>query len=118
MATRAAVAEKEAQLAKIRDALEGINRGAANARAGYVCVISNVGAFGANMVKVVMARRLEPMGRVRELGDASVPSASTCSPSSLLMTRQRGNEALRDFLEQIQGNLLRFTDSPVALEWH
>ena len=36
-------------------------------------VISNVGAFGANMVKVGMTRRLEPMERVRELGDASVP---------------------------------------------
>ena len=47
----AAVAEKEAQLAKIRDALKEINRGAANARAGYV-LISNARAFGANMVKV------------------------------------------------------------------
>ena len=36
-------------------------------------VISNLGAFGPNMVKIGMTRRLEPMDRVRELGDASVP---------------------------------------------
>lgn len=36
-------------------------------------VISNLGAFGPRMVKIGMTRRLEPMDRVRELGDASVP---------------------------------------------
>lgn len=46
---------------------------AANVRAGYVYVISNVGSFGDGVVKVGMTRRLEPMDRVRELGDASVP---------------------------------------------
>jgi hypothetical protein len=46
---------------------------AANIRAGYVYVISNEGAFGKNMVKIGLTRRLEPLDRVRELGDASVP---------------------------------------------
>lgn len=46
---------------------------AANIRAGYVYVISNVGSFGENIVKIGMTRRLDPMDRVRELGDASVP---------------------------------------------
>ena len=36
-------------------------------------VISNVGSFGPDVVKIGMTRRLEPMDRVRELGDASVP---------------------------------------------
>lgn len=36
-------------------------------------VISNIGAFGPHIVKIGMTRRLEPMDRVRELGDASVP---------------------------------------------
>jgi hypothetical protein len=45
----------------------------ANIRAGYVYVISNVGSFGSHIVKIGMTRRLEPMDRVRELGDASVP---------------------------------------------
>ena len=44
-----------------------------NARAGYVYVISNVGAFGEGVFKLGMTRRLEPMDRVDELGDASVP---------------------------------------------
>lgn len=36
-------------------------------------VISNLGAFGEGVVKIGMTRRLEPMDRIRELGDASVP---------------------------------------------
>ena len=44
-----------------------------NIRAGYVYVISNPGAFGDQVVKIGMTRRLEPMDRIRELGDASVP---------------------------------------------
>jgi hypothetical protein len=44
-----------------------------NARAGYVYVISNIGAFGEGIYKIGMTRRLEPMDRVDELGDASVP---------------------------------------------
>lgn len=42
-------------------------------RAGHIYVISNVGSFGDGMYKIGMTRRLEPMDRVKELGDASVP---------------------------------------------
>lgn len=44
-----------------------------NTRAGYVYVISNVGAFGENVYKIGVTRRLDPEERVDELGDASVP---------------------------------------------
>lgn len=44
-----------------------------NSKAGYVYVISNIGAFGEGVYKIGMTRRLEPMERVDELGDASVP---------------------------------------------
>ncbi|MGM9534096.1 MAG: GIY-YIG nuclease family protein [Intestinibacter sp.] len=44
-----------------------------NTRAGYVYIISNIGSFGENVYKIGMTRRLDPMDRVRELGDASVP---------------------------------------------
>ena len=44
-----------------------------NAKAGYVYIISNIGSFGANVFKIGMTRRLEPMDRIDELGDASVP---------------------------------------------
>ncbi len=46
---------------------------AANIRAGYVYVISNEGAFGADVVKIGLTRRLEPKERIFELGGASVP---------------------------------------------
>jgi hypothetical protein len=42
-------------------------------RAGYVYVISNRGAFGEQVVKIGLTRRLEPQDRVTELGGASVP---------------------------------------------
>ncbi|WP_335908642.1 MULTISPECIES: DUF4041 domain-containing protein [Shewanella] len=42
-------------------------------KAGYIYVISNIGSFGEGIVKIGMTRRLEPMERVNELGDASVP---------------------------------------------
>lgn len=44
-----------------------------NTRAGFVYVISNIGSFGEGVYKIGMTRRLEPMDRIRELGDASVP---------------------------------------------
>jgi len=42
-------------------------------KTGHVYVISNIGSFGENVYKVGMTRRLEPLDRVKELGDASVP---------------------------------------------
>jgi hypothetical protein len=36
-------------------------------------VISNIGSFGQDVFKIGMTRRLEPLDRVKELGDASVP---------------------------------------------
>ena len=44
-----------------------------NGRAGYVYVISNLGSFGDSVFKVGMTRRLDPMDRIKELGNASVP---------------------------------------------
>lgn len=60
-------------LLDVERALEDVDYRAANIRAGYVYVISNLGAFGRSMVKIGMTRRLEPMDRIRELSDASVP---------------------------------------------
>lgn len=42
-------------------------------KTGHVYVISNIGSFGEHVYKIGMTRRLEPLDRVRELGDASVP---------------------------------------------
>lgn len=57
----------------VEHAIENVDYRAANIRAGYVYVISNVGAFGPDVVKIGLTRRLDPMDRVNELGDASVP---------------------------------------------
>ena len=40
---------------------------------GYVYIISNVGSFGDDVFKIGLTRRDNPLDRVRELGDASVP---------------------------------------------
>lgn len=45
----------------------------ANAKAGFVYIISNIGSFGENVYKIGMTRRLEPMDRIHELSSASVP---------------------------------------------
>lgn len=63
----------EARLAEVQLAIEQNDFRAANIRAGYVYVISNRGAFGEDMVKIGLTRRLEPIERVRELSGASVP---------------------------------------------
>jgi uncharacterized protein YkvS len=61
------------RLEEIDDAIARNDYRAANIRAGYVYVISNRGAFGDDVVKIGLTRRLEPLDRVHELGDASVP---------------------------------------------
>lgn len=53
--------------------LEDLDYRAANATAGYVYIISNIGSFGKGIVKIGVTRRLDPMERINELGSASVP---------------------------------------------
>lgn len=66
-------AEIENHLSSLNQAMEDIDYRQANKRAGYVYIISNIGSFGENVYKIGMTRRLDPMERVDELGDASVP---------------------------------------------
>jgi hypothetical protein len=61
------------QMAEVDKAIESVDFRAANIRAGYVYIISNIGSFGEKLVKIGMTRRLDPMERIRELSDASVP---------------------------------------------
>lgn len=68
-----AIADLTDRLHELDEAIERNDYRTANIRAGYVYVISNRGALGPNIVKIGLTRRLEPMDRVRELGDASVP---------------------------------------------
>ena len=42
-------------------------------KVGHIYIISNLGSFGEDVYKIGMTRRLDPIDRVKELGDASVP---------------------------------------------
>jgi len=63
----------EQQIAEVHQQYERAKSMAQLTKQGHVYVISNIGSFGENVFKVGMTRRLEPMDRVKELGDASVP---------------------------------------------
>lgn len=76
-------AEKQIYMEKIKELEEKIKvlesdkdmvlEREANAKAGFVYIISNIGSFGENIYKIGMTRRLEPMDRIHELSSASVP---------------------------------------------
>lgn len=133
----------KAKLEEISSALQGIVDREANIRAGYVYVISNLGAFGDGVVKIGMTRRLEPMDRVRELGDASVPfrfdvHAIIFSDDAVSLERalhdrfadRRLNLVnprreffavtpadVKDALMELCGELLSYSEQAEALEW-
>ena len=67
------IAELEAALAKAHDTSERAKSMAQMTKSGYVYVVSNIGSFGDDVVKIGLTRRVNPDDRVRELGDASVP---------------------------------------------
>ncbi|OZC67140.1 DUF4041 domain-containing protein [Rhodococcus sp. 06-418-5] len=140
----------DAESQRIRDKLGELDQAIAqndyrraNIRAGYVYVISNRGAFGPDVVKIGMTRRLEPMDRVRELGSASVPfpfdvHALYFSDDAVALegalhaafTTRRLNHAnlrrefffaepgqVREVLAQKVGNLLEYTEEPEATQY-
>ncbi|AYC39652.1 hypothetical protein DWG14_03894 [Streptomyces griseorubiginosus] len=140
----AGVAELQAKLAEIENALQDVESRAANVRAGYVYVISNIGAFGDRMVKIGMTRRLEPLERVYELSGAAVPfrfdvHALIFSKDAVGLETElhrqfaskRVNQVnsrkeffyatpaeVRDALQRFAGqHLIEFTEEPQALEW-
>lgn len=67
------IAQLEQNLKDAHEAKERAISRAQETKSGHVYIISNLGSFGENVYKIGMTRRLEPMDRVKELGDASVP---------------------------------------------
>ena len=136
-------ARLQAQIDDLAKAIKDVDYRAANVRAGYVYVISNIGAFGERMVKVGMTRRLEPLDRIRELSDASVPfnfdvHALFFSQDAVGIEAQmhqrladrrvnRVNQRreffyatpaeAREHLTALSGDLLHFDELPEALEF-
>lgn len=144
-ASNATLAELQERLSLVSEEITSVEAREANLRAGFVYVISNVGAFGPNMVKIGMTRRQDPMDRVRELGDASVPfkfdvHTFVFSDDAVgLETRlhqafsdRRVNQVnlrreffyvnpaeVRAKLLQLAGeHLLDYKETPIAEEWH
>ena len=137
------VSELEGKIADVDHAIEGVKDREAHIRAGYVYVISNIGALGDRMVKIGMTRRLNPMDRVTELGDASVPfrydihalffSQDAVGIEAALhqdLEGQRVNKVnhrreffyatpgeVRELLLKHAGNLLEFIEEPEAPEY-
>jgi predicted nuclease with TOPRIM domain len=70
---RLKIEELEKRLAEAHERKERAIARAQMTRSGHVYVISNIGSFGEHVYKIGMTRRLDPMDRIRELGDASVP---------------------------------------------
>lgn len=136
--------EAEAKLVEIKEAIDGVNERAANIRAGHVYVISNVGAFGPKMIKIGMTRRQDPLDRVRELGDASVPfhydvhglvfSDDAVTLETQLHQKLAGSRVnyvnmrreffmvtpaeIHDILLELGESIVTWTDEVEALEWH
>ncbi len=72
-ALRSKIAMLESELVEAHAKSERAKSMAQQTKAGHIYIISNVGSFGENVYKIGMTRRLNPLDRVRELGDASVP---------------------------------------------
>ena len=70
---KARIRELEQQLAEAHEKTERARAMAEKTKSGFVYIISNIGSFGEDVVKIGLTRRLDPTDRVRELGDASVP---------------------------------------------
>ncbi|MFL9832640.1 DUF4041 domain-containing protein [Chryseobacterium terrae] len=75
-------------------------------KTGNVYIISNIGSFGEHVYKIGMTRRLEPLDRVRELGDASVPfefdvHAMIYSEDAPALERQLHKKFLKNQLNKI-----------------
>jgi hypothetical protein len=140
---RAGAERVREQLLDVGRAIEDVDYRAANIRAGYVYVISNIGSFGEEMVKVGLTRRLNPQDRIRELSDASVPfnfdihalffskdavGIETAMHERLAACRVNRVNERREFfratplevkqhLMELAGELLEFQDVPEALEY-
>lgn len=136
-------ARLQLQLEGVIGEIEAVDFRARTLTAGHVYVISNIGSFGEGVLKIGMTRRLEPMDRVRELGDASVPfifdvHALYFSENAVKIEREmhqrfagrRVNRVnnrkeffrvtpaeARDTLTVLSGELMTFVEQPEALEY-
>lgn len=75
-------------------------------KSGYVYIISNIGSFGERVYKIGMTRRWEPMDRIKELGDASVPFPFDLHAMVYSDNAPELESALHGFLQERRINLV------------
>lgn len=121
------LAEYQDKLSELDELEEDIDYREGHATAGYVYIISNIGAFGEDVYKIGVTRRLDPMERIRELGSASVPfqfdvHALIFSEEAFSLEKELHNRFEKNRINKVNGRKeyfkVPFSDIKAVLEEH
>lgn len=121
------LAEYQDKLSELDELEEDIDYREGHATAGYVYIISNIGAFGEDVYKIGVTRRLDPMERIRELGSASVPfqfdvHALIFSEEAFSLEKELQNRFEKNKINKVNGRKeyfkVPFSDIKAVLEEH
>ncbi|TRM93423.1 DUF4041 domain-containing protein, partial [Streptococcus agalactiae] len=121
------LAEYQDKLSELDELEEDIDYREGHATAGYVYIISNIGAFGEDVYKIGVTRRLDPMERIRELGSASVPfqfdvHALIFSEEAFSLEKELHNRFDKNKINKVNGRKeyfkVPFSDIKAVLEEH
>lgn len=115
-----AAEEAKAKIAEVQNGISGVEERAANIRTGYVYVISNIGSFGEEVLKIGLTRRLNPEERIQELSDASVPfkfdtHAIVFSADAVSLEKQLHQELDAHRVNKVNGRKEFFRVTPASV---
>ncbi|CAM4519591.1 DUF4041 domain-containing protein [Nocardia ninae] len=131
------------KLADVEQKRTALANRAGDLRIGHVYVVSNLGAFGKDMVQIGMTRRLDPDDRISDLNNSSVPfkydvhtmhfdrdAAGIEAELHRRLADRRVNRVnsrreffratpaeVREHMQELVGDLLVFTDFPEAEDY-
>lgn len=131
-------------LEKLENDIITIRKRSANTRAGYIYVISNIGAFGEGVVQIGLTRRYNPYERISELSNSSVPfqydvhtmffdddAVGIEDKLHRRLEQRRINKVnrrreffratpaeVRDHLRELTNTYFEFVDQPEAVQYH
>ena len=116
-----AAEEAKAKIAEVQNGISGVEERAANIRTGYVYVISNIGSFGEEVLKIGLTRRLNPEERIQELSDASVPfkfdtHAIIFSADAVSLEKQLHQELDAHRVNKVNGRKEFFRATPASVK--
>jgi len=117
----AAAEEAKVKIAEVQNGISGVEERAANIRTGYVYVISNIGSFGEEVLKIGLTRRLIPEERIQELSDASVPfkfdiHAIIFSADAVSLEKQLHQELDSHRVNKVNGRKEFFRATPASVK--